>query len=208
MEISVDLQGYLDSIESYHKAAAATVGRQLRECRIAQGLTLNDIIGETRINRHHLEAIEQGNYIKLPGGKDLLEGYYTAIYVKNFIRSYARCIGFAETISFEIREVNEAHALDVVAAPSTSVYITKNHRPPKFGEYLLYLFLTKAERVYLIGDLAEEYDELSSRFGRQAANLWYYRQIVTSLRPLMRRLLCRARTVILILEIIQKLRSH
>lgn len=70
------------------------------------------------------------------------------------------------------------------AAIGTMMPSNKGTGVPKFGEYLLYLFLSKSDREYLIGDLAEEYLEVRSKFGRRAANIWYYKQVITSLWPL------------------------
>lgn len=59
--------------------------------------------------------------------------------------------------------------------------------PPELGEFLFYLFLSRAERENLIGDLQEEYLEVHSKFGKPKANIWYYKQVFTSLYPLIRR---------------------
>jgi hypothetical protein len=58
---------------------------------------------------------------------------------------------------------------------------------PKFGQYLLYLFLSKKDREYLIGDLDEEYLEVQAKFGRRLADVWYYKQVATSAWPMMRK---------------------
>jgi hypothetical protein len=63
----------------------------------------------------------------------------------------------------------------------------KQKLPPKFGEYLLYLFLRKHERDPLLGDLEEEYREVYAKFGRRKAQFWYYAQVVRSLAPLSKR---------------------
>lgn len=54
---------------------------------------------------------------------------------------------------------------------------------PQFAEYILYLFLTKAERVYLIGDLNKKYYEVANKFGEGRAKLWFCNQVLKSLRP-------------------------
>lgn len=64
------------------------------------------------------------------------------------------------------------------------IRISKGAGTPKFGESLLYLFLSKRDQEYLIGDLAEEYLEIQSKLGRKAANIWYYRQVSSSIWPL------------------------
>lgn len=55
--------------------------------------------------------------------------------------------------------------------------------PPQLAEYLLYFFLSKRDRVNLIGDLEEEYTIVQTKFGRRSATLWYYKQALTSIGP-------------------------
>ena len=54
---------------------------------------------------------------------------------------------------------------------------------PKFGEYLLYFFLSKKNRDSLLGDLVEEFEEVQKKFGRKPAVIWYYKQVVGSIGP-------------------------
>lgn len=58
---------------------------------------------------------------------------------------------------------------------------------PKWGTYLLYLFLSRQERDGLLGDLEEGYQEVHTRFGTWAARVWYWKQVLTSLWPLLLR---------------------
>src|SRR5215208_8126888 len=62
---------------------------------------------------------------------------------------------------------------------NNSLLTEKKHdtRPPKFAEYLLYFFLSKSERVYLIGDLNEEYTQVLAKFGNKKAKYWFYKQV-------------------------------
>jgi hypothetical protein len=53
--------------------------------------------------------------------------------------------------------------------------------PPQFGENLLYLFLPKKDKEYLIGDMAQEYFDRYSKLGKTTAKTWYYYQVVTSI---------------------------
>lgn len=64
---------------------------------------------------------------------------------------------------------------------------TQREGSPKVGQYLLYLFLSKKDREYLIGDLDEEYLEVRAKFGRRWADIWYYKQVATSTWPMMRK---------------------
>ena len=61
------------------------IGAQLKEARLAKGISLEHIRQETKISRTYLEALEAGEFERLPPGDP---------YVKGFIRSYARAIGW------------------------------------------------------------------------------------------------------------------
>jgi hypothetical protein len=47
------------------------------------------------------------------------------------------------------------------------------------------LFLSKKDRAHLIGDLAEKYSQLRGKFSRRATDIWYYKQVITSIGPLL-----------------------
>ncbi len=59
------------------------LGQQLREARLARGLSLDDIQEMTKIRKRYLEAIEMGDYKVLPG----------SFYVRAFIKTYAETVG-------------------------------------------------------------------------------------------------------------------
>ena len=58
-----------------------------------------------------------------------------------------------------------------------------NTTPPRFAEWILFHLLEREEREFIIGDLKEVYIQLGRSEGRLRANLWYWRQIVGSIRP-------------------------
>ncbi|WP_138493914.1 helix-turn-helix domain-containing protein [Paenibacillus pinistramenti] len=59
------------------------LGQQLREARMARGLSLDDVQEMTKIRKRYLEAIEAGDYKVLPG----------SFYVRAFIKTYAEAVG-------------------------------------------------------------------------------------------------------------------
>lgn len=59
------------------------LGHILREARETKGLTLQEVQEETRINIRYLEALENGDYDRLP----------TPVHVRGFLRNYARFLG-------------------------------------------------------------------------------------------------------------------
>lgn len=60
-----------------------TAGARLREAREAKSLSLEDVAAQTRIPRRHLEAIELGDWDKLPA----------PTYTVGFAKSYATAVG-------------------------------------------------------------------------------------------------------------------
>ena len=59
----------------------------LRAWRQRKGISLDAIAASTKLSVRQLEAIESGDFLKLPGG----------IYNISYIKQYARAIGFDET---------------------------------------------------------------------------------------------------------------
>jgi cytoskeletal protein RodZ len=57
----------------------AHLGERLRQQRLARGADLSAVAAETRIGLRYLEAVEAGDWAKLPG----------AIYARGFVRQYA-----------------------------------------------------------------------------------------------------------------------
>ncbi|WP_028539126.1 MULTISPECIES: helix-turn-helix domain-containing protein [Paenibacillus] len=77
------------------------LGQQLREARLARGLSLDDVQEMTKIRKRYLEAIEMGDYKVLPG----------SFYVRAFIKTYA------ETVGLDADELLAEHRQNV---PSTA----------------------------------------------------------------------------------------
>ncbi len=60
-----------------------TVGEQLKQTRLARGLTLDQAAQTTRIRRHYLEALERDDHASLP----------SAVQARGFLRLYAGYLG-------------------------------------------------------------------------------------------------------------------
>ncbi len=70
------------------------VGDRLRSARIKAGLDLGDIATKTRVPLRHLEAIEAGDYSKLP----------SITYCSGFVKAYARAVNEDEvTLARDLR---------------------------------------------------------------------------------------------------------
>lgn len=59
------------------------LGNKLKQARLDQGLSLEQLNERTKIQKHHLEGIEAGDYSAIPG----------AFYVRAFIKRYAQAVG-------------------------------------------------------------------------------------------------------------------
>jgi hypothetical protein len=78
----------------------------------------------------------------------------------------------------------EAHAVPQTVESLNDESKLHTRTPPRLGERILLLILSKDQRINLPGDLAEEYGELAGRHGEGYAKLWYYKQVVASAWPL------------------------
>lgn len=58
------------------------IGKQLRQAREAQGLTIQQVGETTKIRTDHLQAIEEGNYTI----------FSAPIYIRGFVRTYAKLL--------------------------------------------------------------------------------------------------------------------
>src|ERR1035438_1175537 len=71
------------------------VGETLRRERLKRNLDLEEISQELKISTRFLQAIENDQYDKLPGG----------IFAKSFVRQYARLLGLdEEAIAGEVQQ--------------------------------------------------------------------------------------------------------
>lgn len=90
---------------------------ELREQREKSGLTLPEMATKTRIDLKFLEAIDQGNFSFLP-----------ELYVKAFIKQFAKAVGLDET---EIIKKYEAAKNGIEYNPATETPENKNEEPVK-----------------------------------------------------------------------------
>ena len=78
---------------------------------------------------------------------------------------------------------------------------------PSAAEYLLYLFLPTNDRKCLPGDLAEEYATyIVPKFGRRRADFWYWKQVITSIWPILWPRIRRLATATATLRILEAIR--
>ncbi|MEA2206074.1 MAG: hypothetical protein QOE77_2850 [Blastocatellia bacterium] len=140
---------------------ATTIGEKLRTAREESGVSLRDISEQTRISMRYLEAIENDDYKRLPGG----------IFNKSFIKAYARYIAFDEKEAIEsylatLREKGES-VDEVQTAPKSLVYTDANSSRSPLVTLLL--------AILILGVLS---------LGAYAALHWYQRRTApASSRP-------------------------
>jgi cytoskeletal protein RodZ len=79
----------------------------LSTIRLNRGISLEQIAESTKIGVRLLEAIERGDFRKLPGG----------IYSTSYIRQYARAIEYDESAILELYRAEMARA-DATADPN------------------------------------------------------------------------------------------
>ena len=60
-------------------------GMYLREAREKKGLSVDDVVRETKIQKRYIEAIESDNFEELPG----------ETYTKGFLKNYAQTVGLS-----------------------------------------------------------------------------------------------------------------
>lgn len=92
---------------------------ELREQREKSGLTLQQMATKTRIDLKFLEAIDQGNFSFLPD-----------LYVKAFVKQYAKTIGLDENIALKKYEAAK-EGLEFDPNPPKSEEIVKPVEVPK-----------------------------------------------------------------------------
>lgn len=80
----------------------------------------------------------------------------------------------------------ESHALNE-HAHGVADNIQASSDLPKTAEKLLYIILPKSAREHLPGDLEEEYrTTILPKFGLRYAKIWYWKQVVGSIGPILR----------------------
>ncbi len=107
------------------------IGEKLREARESKGLTLQEISEQTKIRLVYLQAIENGDFDKLPG----------KVYVKGFIRSYATMVEIdPNEVLQPYRELIEQQ-VDEEEPDLSEVTVIRSNGPKSLGKYLIIIFI-------------------------------------------------------------------
>jgi hypothetical protein len=115
--------------------------------------------------------------------------------------------------SNQLRRRIREHAAKTVPSPKIQHqfvevdYAGRIVRPPMNAEYVLYLLLRKEEREIVIGDLLECYSVMVHRFDKRRADIWFYKQVIGSIFPLLRRQVLRIGALVWLGRILRRLIS-
>lgn len=108
-------------------------GRRLRAARQAKGIGLDKVASQLHLGQHLLEALEQDDYERLPG----------AVFVRGYIRNYARLLGIDEDpllgAYYARQPAPQAATPRVIAAPQPE--IRSNHLGIRLVSWVLVLGL-------------------------------------------------------------------
>lgn len=88
----------------------SAVAEQLRQARLAQGLTIHQVADHTKIRTDHIEALDEGNY----------NVFSAQIYIRGFVRSYARLLRLDEPQILAQLDVELSHTKKFAAMPPLS----------------------------------------------------------------------------------------
>lgn len=156
---------------------------------------------ELELNNHKLSEMEARGHVKAdePLLLRLLERSETnnckLRLMSEKVNNYAAALNVEQRVLEEI--VSRVFGTsDISKLPTLKEYVrllisttsSKGNQvsnPPLFAEYVLQLILMKKDRESLIGDLAEEYAEIATKYGVRKAKFWYHKQVFSSAVPLL-----------------------
>lgn len=122
------------------------LGERLRSARESQGVSLAQVAAETRILQRYLVALEDGDYLHLPG----------EVYARGFVRNYAHYLGLPVEELIELYRTERGVSEPIRVRPVTSApRIRGIFIPSFFGVFfvvltligLSYLALSAANRI-------------------------------------------------------------
>lgn len=127
----------------------AGIGTKLRQAREAQGLSIENIAGQTRIQSRYLEAIEAENLDALPG----------LVFARNFVRQYAIALKLdPEPLLASLPKLDESR-VQLPVPP-------KVPRSRRFDSRSKSLLISAAWLVALTGGVMAAYRYVDFRFHR------------------------------------------
>jgi transcriptional regulator with XRE-family HTH domain len=136
------------------KIQSLTLGEKLRKLRGEMHVPLTEVARSTRIRVRYLELLEEGEYEKLPAD----------VYVRGFLRNYARFLGVDESALLKLyeRERNIQSNLGNVKEVKTSSF-----NLPATGVVITARMLTFGVAVLLLGGVCVYLYQEFSRFAAE-----------------------------------------
>lgn len=102
-----------------------TVAEQLKAARLARRLSVEHIASQTFMRREYVLAIEEGRY----------EVLGAPVYIKGFVRAYARAVGLDENQI--LRELAEELGQEKLCRPAETIYQNSQRvRYPRWVQWL------------------------------------------------------------------------
>lgn len=108
------------------------LGELLRNARESQGISLSQAAAETRILQRYLVALEEGDYVNLPGD----------VYARGFIRNYARFLNLAPEDVLQVYRQERGRSEPIRVVQTASAPRARNFFVPSFfGVFFVVLLL-------------------------------------------------------------------
>mgnify|MGYP000983153914 CR=1 FL=1 len=96
------------------KVGSLTLGEKLQKIRAEYRVDLADVAKETGVRKEHLEYLEKGEYVKLPAD----------VYIRGFLRSYARFLGVDPKALIRLYERERSIAKNLGKEPEKAIPAT------------------------------------------------------------------------------------
>ena len=127
-----------------------TLGEYFHQAREQQGLSLDQITTQTRIQQRHLQALEEEDFASLPA----------KVFTKGFVRSYARCLGLDEdeAVQLFLTSSNSFYERTQEEHQHVQVKLEAAHRSQFNWNLVLILFLVIGGALYYL--LPEQQENL------------------------------------------------
>ncbi|GJL57896.1 MAG: hypothetical protein NPIRA03_07530 [Nitrospirales bacterium] len=128
-----------------------TLGGLFRQTRERQRLSLEQIASRTRIQQHHLQALEEEDFASLPA----------KVFVKGFVRSYARSLGLDEENAIQLFLTSSSNFYDRTQEEQQHIQVTLQaaHRKRFNWNFVVILFLAIGGVLFYL--LPEQQEPLS-----------------------------------------------
>jgi cytoskeletal protein RodZ len=129
-----------------------TLGEFFQRARERQGLSLDQIAAQTRIQERHLQALEEEDFASLPA----------KVFTKGFVRSYARSLGLDEdeAIQLFLTSSNSFYEQTQQEEQHVQIKIEAAHRSRFNWNLVLILFLVMGALLFYL--LPEQQENLPS----------------------------------------------